>query len=153
MANVIDVACYALKKLDNSSTMKLQKIVYYSQALHLVRFGTPLFSEDIEAWRNGPVVPALFRRHAHEFVISDGYFGDCVESALSEQEQKTIDCVVDKLRSKTGKELSELTHSEDPWRCARGDIPDNQASSNVISTEAMRIFYGSGSCCNPVFSQ
>ena len=70
MANVIAVAEHVLKRLGSSSTMKLQKIVYYSQAYHLVRYGQPLFSERIEAWRNGPVVRDLYDLHAHEFVIS-----------------------------------------------------------------------------------
>ena len=90
MANVIAVAEHVLKRLGSSSTMKLQKIVYYSQAYHLVRYGQPLFSERIEAWRNGPVVRDLYDLHAHEFVISDGYFGADLTGRLQEYELSLI---------------------------------------------------------------
>ena len=63
MADVLDVAKYALDKLGYVSTMKLQKIVFYSHAYHLVRQGLPLFDDRIEAWVNGPVVRALFQEH------------------------------------------------------------------------------------------
>ncbi len=58
MAHVQDVARYILEKRGRMSAMKLQKLVYYSQGWHLVFDGEPLFAERIEAWANGPVVPA-----------------------------------------------------------------------------------------------
>lgn len=152
MADVITVAEYVLKQLGSSSTMKLQKIVYYSQAYHLVRRGQPLFPERIEAWRNGPVVRELYNRHAHEFVISDGFFQAHSDDKLQEHEIASIDHVVKALKNKTGRELSELTHSEAPWRDARGDIPAYQASNALISDEAIRNYYGSATCTNPVFA-
>ena len=63
MAEVVSVAAYVLHKLGYSTTMKLQKIVYYSQAYSLVSRNRPLFTERIEAWVNGPVVPELFDLH------------------------------------------------------------------------------------------
>ena len=42
------------------STMKLQKLCYYSQAWALVWDDAPLFNEDFQAWANGPVCPELF---------------------------------------------------------------------------------------------
>lgn len=152
MANVIAVAEHVLKRLGSSSTMKLQKIVYYSQAYHLVRYGQPLFSERIEAWRNGPVVRDLYDLHAHEFVISDGYFGADLTGRLQEYEIATIDHVVNVLGNRTGRELSELTHSEAPWRDARGGIPADWGSNSLISVEAIKDYYGSPACANPVFA-
>ena len=46
------------KKITN---LKLQKLVYYSQAWFLGIYQKPLFSDKIEAWVHGPVVPALCR--------------------------------------------------------------------------------------------
>jgi uncharacterized phage-associated protein len=46
MANVHDVAAYILEKVGEPiSTMKLQKLVYYSQAWHLAWDEEPLFFE------------------------------------------------------------------------------------------------------------
>src|SRR5436305_14795852 len=69
MANVFDVAKYILTKTGTMTAMKLQKLVYYSQAWSLVWDEAPLFPERIEAWANGPVVRALYDAHKGEFEI------------------------------------------------------------------------------------
>ncbi|WP_412693926.1 type II toxin-antitoxin system antitoxin SocA domain-containing protein [Clostridium sp. AF22-10] len=63
MANVFDTAKYILEKSGSMSTMKLQKLCYYSQAWALVWDDAPLFNEDFQAWANGPVCPELFIKH------------------------------------------------------------------------------------------
>ncbi len=60
MAQVADVAAYILEKCGPMTAMKLQKLVYYSQAWHLVWTEKPLFDNRIEAWANGPVVWELY---------------------------------------------------------------------------------------------
>ena len=72
MAHVVDVAAYILEDLGSVSTMKLQKLAFYSQAYYLAEHGATLFPEAFEAWANGPVAPDLFRRHRGEFVIARG---------------------------------------------------------------------------------
>ena len=111
MAHVVDVAAYILECLGSVSTMKLQKLTFYSQAYYLVEHGTPLFPEEFEAWANGPVAPDLFKRHKGEFVVSRGFFGPLLEHALTEYEYAAIDHVVGCLKNWTGASLSELTHS------------------------------------------
>jgi uncharacterized phage-associated protein len=56
MAKVSDVAEYILEKVGETTAMKLQKLVYYSQAWHLAWTEQPLFKDKIEAWCNGPVI-------------------------------------------------------------------------------------------------
>jgi uncharacterized phage-associated protein len=48
------------KKLD---PMKIQKLVYFAHGWHLAIYGLPLIEDTVEAWRYGPVIPALY----HEF--------------------------------------------------------------------------------------
>ena len=43
MASITDVAAYILENLGSVSTMKLQKLAFYSQAYHLVNDGAPPF--------------------------------------------------------------------------------------------------------------
>ncbi|HSS48337.1 MAG TPA: type II toxin-antitoxin system antitoxin SocA domain-containing protein, partial [Thermoanaerobaculia bacterium] len=63
MTTVHNVAAYILQKQGEMTAMKLQKLVYYSQAWSLVWDEEPLFAERVEAWANGPVVPDLYREH------------------------------------------------------------------------------------------
>lgn len=152
MARVLDVAAYILEQTGSVSTMKLQKLVYYSQAYSLVKQGEPLFSDRIEAWENGPVVPSLFARHRGEFVISKGFFDPAVSTALMPGERHAIDHVLSRLKSWTGAQLSELTHREDPWREARGSLPPTARSDARISLDAMTAYYGACGSDNPVFA-
>ena len=74
MANIISVAKYILEQRGAMTTMKLQKLCYYSQAWSLAWDDKPLFDEDFQAWANGPVCPELFRWHKGKFAISPYYF-------------------------------------------------------------------------------
>ena len=56
------------------ATMKLHILIYYCQAWHLAWAGTPIFAETIEAWEDGPVVPALFEVHRGVFAVGPGFF-------------------------------------------------------------------------------
>ena len=71
MADVFDVAKYILEKQGSMTTMKLQKLVYYSQAWSVVWDEKPIFEERIEAWASGPVVRELYEEHRGMFIISD----------------------------------------------------------------------------------
>lgn len=152
MAEVLDIAAYILDKQGSVSTMKLQKLAYYSQALHLVAYGSPLFSDPIEAWANGPVIPALFQYHRGEFVIRSGFFRSANSNDLSAHEKRIVDRVLQKLGAKSGAELSQLTHNETPWLSARGNLPRNARCSNQITPAVMRSYYTAPSFPNPVFS-
>lgn len=78
MASVFDVARYILEKQGKMSTMKLQKLCYYSQAWSLVWDDQPLFDEEFRAWANGPVCRELFRETQGQFaaVAADEKKGD-----------------------------------------------------------------------------
>jgi uncharacterized phage-associated protein len=69
--SVHDVAAYILTRRSPMSTMELQKLVYYSQAWHLVWDEDRLFPEEIEAWAGGPVVRALYEAHRGEYLVRD----------------------------------------------------------------------------------
>jgi uncharacterized phage-associated protein len=140
MAKVDDVAAYILHKQGSMSTWKLQKLVYYSQAWHLVWDEEPLFDEPIEAWANGPVVRALYDKHRGKFKIDKWPGGKL--SRLRKNERETIDAVLRLYGKKTGHWLSELTHQEPPWREARRGLRPDARSARPITHGAMVDYYG-----------
>lgn len=141
MATVHDVAAYILERCEAPiSTMKLQKLVYYSQAWHIAWEERPLFREPIEAWRNGPVCPALFRRHKGKFEVSE-WDGD--PSILDEGEAESVDMVLKAYGSYSGTWLGAQTHSEPPWLDARGSLPSDAPCQVEITPEAMRDYFQS----------
>lgn len=139
MASVFDVAAYILQKRGSMTTMKLQKLVYYSQAWSLVWDGEKLFDEPIQAWANGPVVPVLYRAHQGKFTISSMRRGD--SGQLSDVQCETIDVVLDFYGKKSPQWLSDLTHMEEPWRRAYGNTPPGMRCDEEITLESMAEYY------------
>ncbi|MEM7583553.1 MAG: type II toxin-antitoxin system antitoxin SocA domain-containing protein [Acidobacteriota bacterium] len=141
MATVHDIAVYILEKAGPMTAMKLQKLVYYSQAWSLVWDEKPLFPNRIEAWANGPVVPSLYQLHRGQFKVSSWSRGNA--SSLAPEEQETVDAVLDYYGHRSSQWLSELTHQEDPWREARDGLAPGQRGNSLISEAAMAEYYGS----------
>lgn len=141
MASVFDVAQYILQEHGPVTAMKLQKLIYYSQAWALVWDEKPLFNERIEAWANGPVVRELFQLHKGQFIVDRIGIGDAKN--LKKAEKETIVAVLDFYSKKTAQYLSDLTHMEAPWLAAREDIPDGENSENEITLAAMHEYYSS----------
>ena len=139
MANVYDVAAYILTKVGSITAMKLQKLVYYAQAWSLVWDETPLFEERIEAWANGPVVPALYECHKGQFRLQSIPVGD--PSELSDNERDTVDKMLEFYGDKTSQWLSDLTHKEDPWIDARNGLSAEQRSNQEITHAALMEYY------------
>ena len=75
MVSAHDVAAYILKERGPLSAMKLQKLVYYSQAWSLVWDDRQLFGEAVEAWANGPVVRELYEHHRGQFELHEWRWG------------------------------------------------------------------------------
>ena len=141
MANALDVAAYILRKLGPMAAMKLQKLVYYSQAWSLVWDERPLFPNRIEAWANGPVIRELYDAHRGKFEVSRIAKGKLSE--LSEVERETVDSVLRFYGDKSGQWLSDLTHREDPWKNARVGLAPGEFGDREISHAALAEYYGS----------
>lgn len=138
---VFDVAAYILEKMEPMTTMKLQKLVYYSQAWSLVWDEQPLFEEDIEAWANGPVVRELFDYHRGMYEISAMPIGN--PRLLNQEQQETVDAILDYYGDKPAQWLIELTHIEDPWKQARKGLPKLERGNRVIPLDTMADYYSS----------
>jgi len=143
----IIIAEYFIRKNqeDNKglSNKKLQKLLYYSQAWSLVINDKKLFNDDIEAWVHGPAVPTVYSEFKK--------FGfDNINIKVSEKELSAIatkdKTILDEVWRVYGKfdasYLEMLSHSETPWQEARAGLPPNESSSNKISLDTMREYYG-----------
>lgn len=142
MASIFDVAKYILEQQGEMSTMKLQKLCYYSQAWSLVWDDQALFIEEFHAWTNGPVCKELFYETQGKFsvTVSDEP-GD--SDNLTAIQKETIDAVLKHYASHDAQWLSRLTHMEDPWKQAREGIAPGLPCDNIISKESMGMYYGS----------
>jgi uncharacterized phage-associated protein len=133
MTNVHDVARYILDHISSSSTstMKLQKLAFFSQGWSLAILGEPLFTEEFRAWKNGPVCYELFNRHRGQYSV-DSWDGD--PTALSKAQRLIVDATLSNYGTLSGLQLSELTHKKGtPWALARERVgAEEGAPANVV---------------------
>ena len=126
MLSIFDVAASILENTGYVSTMKLQKLAFYSQAYSLVNDDAIRYLK--RDFRHGLTVrfaPSFFGIHEHRYVIGPeelrGY-GDA--SLLSNHEKALVQHVCSVFSDYDGNELSVLTHKELPWRKARETVGD-----------------------------
>lgn len=140
MENVRDIAKWFLSK-EPMTHKKLQKLCYYSQAWYCALYdGSPLFEDRIEAWVHGPVIPTLFPIYA-DYKWLPIPMEDFDESKLSDESLDIMEAVYNTYGEFSGDQLESLTHSESPWKDARGELKPWETSDNEITTIAMREYY------------
>jgi uncharacterized phage-associated protein len=128
---------------DSISPLKLQKLVYYAQAWHYTLFNKPLFNEDIEAWRHGPAIRSLYHRfEKYTRIDSIDISNEQLEQISFEEDTLDLLIEVKELYGEhSGSYLEKLTHSEEPWRIARGSTSIHDRCTTVISLQSMKNFY------------
>ena len=118
--SAFDIADYFLWKAqeDNQellSNMKLQKLVYYAQGLHLALNDTPLFDEKIEAWTYGPVVAELYHKYKNfgaSGIPSDENFDPLL---IDEETRELLDEIFDVFGQFSAIRLMEIAHNDECW--------------------------------------
>lgn len=129
-----DVADDLRRRLPGIGVLKLHKLLYYARGWHLVQWGDPLFAEDVVAWANGPVVASLWADEKRGR-------GRPAPSELSGEAIATIEYVIERYGRSSGRELTDRTHAEDPWRqIAESDDPA-VASDPRITDDALRRWF------------
>jgi uncharacterized phage-associated protein len=136
MPTARDVAAYILDERGPMTAMKLQKLVYYAQAWSIVWDDDAIFPEEIEAWKNGPVVRELWDSHRGQFRVFEISCGN--PDALDDEQKDTVDQVLNFYGDKNAQWLSDVTHMEDPWKEAWEKGPNS-----VITKESLAEYYSS----------
>jgi uncharacterized phage-associated protein len=100
------------------SNLKLQKLLYYAQGHYLAEYGRPLFTEQIQAWSHGPVVPTVYYEYKDSgssnvhLPDSDPFEWDHVDPGTAEFLSK----VWNTYGGYSAGRLRNMTHEEKPWQ-------------------------------------
>lgn len=122
MYDVQDVSEYVIVYSESKdcgiSNLKLQKILYLIQSYFLIQTKNPCFSEYIEAWDFGPVIPDVYRKYK-QFGSTDIQVR-CrnlkeIEKGFEKEDRKRIEEVVDRFADFSAADLTNLTQSQTPW--------------------------------------
>jgi|JI8StandDraft_2_1071088.scaffolds.fasta_scaffold05798_3 uncharacterized phage-associated protein len=140
-----DVALYFLHRVDRDegdtiSQLRLQKLVYYTQVWSLVLRNQPFFEDEIQAWIHGPVVPGVWSAY-HQYGKRDIPLPDEPAPPFDPVEARLLDYVWQRYGELSAGQLRNLTHREQPWLAARGNLADRERSQQPIALEAMRQFH------------
>ena len=144
--HVADYICYSfLKKKEQVSVSKLQKLLYYCQAWNLGLKGKALFDEDFEAWTMGPVSKEIhdrFKGHVMTMPITKEQINLEALESIPDRIFKHIDVVLKNYGDMSMVQLEEFfNENEKPWHEAREGQRSSERTSNMISKKSMRDFY------------
>lgn len=150
MAHILDVSDYIISRLTSEgrhdlSTLKHQKLLYYTQAWHLAIHDNPLFEDSFQAWIHGPVNRTVYDRYKDsKSLYSLMSIDDTVNSSetkLSAVEVAHIEEVLEVYAAFSPFELESMTHQEDPWIEARKGYSEFERCEVEISNDSMKNFY------------
>ncbi|WP_428662024.1 Panacea domain-containing protein [Runella sp.] len=104
----------------------MQKLVYYAQGWSLAIFNRSLFEQDFQSGSQGPTLPELFESY---------------EIDLSPISKEVEELLMDVRNMYYRDALEEWALSDGPWQKARGELPLETDSNNIITKESMHQYY------------
>lgn len=128
--------------------LKLQKLLYYTQAWHLAFFNKPAFNGKFQAWIHGPVNREIYERFSRDKSL----YSEIVETdvrpgfdfnGISEKLRSHIDNVLETYLRYTGSQLEEISHKEKPWQEARRGYRPSERCEVIIDEIVMKNYYRS----------
>lgn len=139
----IDVAKWFIKQnLDNprntlDGNMKLQKLLYFAQLVHLARYNEPLFTNDIRAFEKGSVVESVRSAYYYDHL---NLLKSAYEASLNflDHQIHTLEVVKRIFGDLRASELSDLNHEHRSWQVAYERSLQSGPGSDVISLEDLR---------------
>lgn len=141
----LDVTKYLLYRCsfygDVITNLKMQKLLYFVNAWHLIIKNKACFEEKFQAWPNGPVLASIYQelKTFGALPIDPDFSGIQSKDDLRSLERKLgqskdlIDQVYAKYGSLTAFQLVNLTHIEKSWLNARKGLAIDQPSNKEIS--------------------
>lgn len=145
MEDVFNIANYFLSLQDEDcedyiSNLKLQKLCYYAQGIHLAMTNQRLFDRRIVAWQHGPVVEDLYRKYKDQgkskIPVPENFLSD----VISFENRELLDDVYAQYGQYSAWKLRNMTHCEAPWRKAK------ERKDLVISDQDMIEFFRTQIC-------
>ena len=123
MKTALEIAKYLLADScpecgDFISNLKLQKLLYYAQGVHLAIHDKPLFQEEIVNWEHGPVVPDVYHHYKGNGsnAIPVPTDDEISLDEFTEEEIQVLTDVSEVFGQFSAWKLRDMTHNERPWK-------------------------------------
>lgn len=148
MVSAKQVASYFIEKAsqlnenNDLTNLKLQKMLYFAQVEHLKKYGEPLFDDAIEAWKYGPVIPAVY-----EWLKGCGAYQitkfdiETSTDALDEEITSFLETIWDKYNAYSASGLVNKTHeANSAWAKTYNGGKGNRAIIPITDLAASATF-------------
>lgn len=152
MYTPIEIADFFLKKGLQSNTvitpLKLIKLVYIAHGWHLGFLDQPLFKENVQAWKYGPVIPIVY-------YACNSYGNKPIKELISYENNIPLSAIIPDTKTRvlltkiwerychlSGVQLSSLTHQPDtPWDITWNKNDGYQTRHTVIPNKLIEKHY------------
>lgn len=140
MEKILNVAQYIYDELKNTlkytdeeiDEMKIHKLLYFAQRQSYAIINKPLFKEELEAWKYGPVN----RTVRASFIKGTGFYDPTEE--ISPEAMYIVKNVILEYGKLNSWELSEITHKEQSWLNGRIGLLENENGSRIIKKQDIK---------------
>lgn len=141
-----EVIKFFLNKMDPEAGetithLKLQKLLYFTQAWSMAINKNIIFTDDFEAWQHGPVIPSLYTNYKPFSYNSLPKLEAFDENVFTEQQKEILNMVWKAYGKYDGKYLEKITHSEEPWILAWERRKEPDRGNITISKESILKYY------------
>ena len=121
------------KEREGITNLKLQKMLYFVQAYYLAKLDKPLFSDKIEAWKYGPVIPGVYKKYKSK--ESNPIINEEDKSSLSDEDKKVVKKVWDSFGGYSASRLVDIAQAHTPWKEA------SESSTKIIPHKTIKEYY------------
>ena len=134
MEKVLDVAKYLINRYECITggiidELKLHKLLYFVQRETIAITGKPMFKEDLEGWKYGPVSPVV-RDH-----FTDNGLSFVDEKEISDENKYIANNIMHQYGGFESWKLSDLSHQEYSWKQARIGVGLMENGNHIIKIE------------------
>ncbi|MFM9414115.1 Panacea domain-containing protein [Peptococcus simiae] len=140
------IAKWFLSK-ESMSPKKIQKLVYYAYSWYLTLMNdsveylnNKLFDEEIKAWVHGPVVISIYQEY-RDYKFREVPKQKIDDSDYNEDTLDVLNQVWDVYGQFNANELESITHQEDPWIRARGNLSPLENGYDSIDDRIIFEYY------------
>lgn len=137
MERIVDVAQYIYEEYKRQSgevidEMKLHKLLYFVQRESLAITNAPMFKEEFEGWKYGPVSEKVRRCYT-----PDGMYAEKIREISTESAYIAKNIIL-QYGSMASWKLSQISHKELSWINSRKGIPEGVNGNVILALEDIR---------------
>lgn len=137
------IALYIINSKYDITNLALQKILYYADAISMLKNKRELFDSNCQAWVHGPVYPIIYekfksfgREQIYDCDLNEEYM-----DYITEEDRNIIDYVLKNFAIYNGKILELSTHRERPWMEVREGYLEEENCHEVIDKKRISQYF------------